>query len=182
MENDKLPRECWYLKRWLEEHFISGRYYTIEELCDNVVDSNGNKLFKYNTDLRNHDKSISLSNAIRTINWSITDGYKIIIKDSKGSAKLCESEQEFNAWKEKEMKRLLPKWQYLNNLKWKAERDGTIPIYNQRLNENKDNNVVNVYQKGNVVKSGKYAGMTFEELLVAGMCESLKGGDGNGES
>lgn len=179
MDQKKLPRECWYLKRWLEEHFVSGRFYTIEELCDNVVDNIGRKLFKYNTDLRNHDKSIQLSNAIRKINWSITDGYKIIIKDSKGSAKLCESEQEFNEWKEKEMKRLLPKWQYLNNLTWKAERDGTIPIYNQAMNENKDNKVVKVYQKERVVKTGKYAGMTLSELISAGMCESLNNGGDN---
>lgn len=168
-----LTTEQYILKSWLENHFISGRYYTIEEICENVVDKNGKHIFTLNENPYNHDKCIKLSNMRRKINWNCNDGYKIIIANEKGSIKLCENEKEFNEWKQHEMDKLLPKWQYLNNLKWKADRDGQVPIYNQALNENKDNKITKVYAKEKVVKSGKFAGMTMSELMLAGMKESF---------
>jgi len=163
----------WVLKNWLEHHFISGRYWSIEEICDLVKDRDGNNAYKLNTDPYKHDKCIELSNDVREINWSVEEGYKIIVKDSKGGIKLCESREEFDTWRNNELAKIEPKWKFLNNLKWKAERDGTVPIYNQAMNENKDNNVVKVYAKEKRIVGGKYDGMTLQELLIAGMKESL---------
>ena len=115
---------------FLKDNFVSGRYYTIEELVDRVVDSEGKPYYELNTNPRNHDKCVALSNDIRAINWTITDRYHIIIKDNKGSAKLVESETEFNEWVEKEKAPLIKKLGYLSNLKWKESREGTMPIVN----------------------------------------------------
>ena len=115
---------------FLKNNFISGRYYTIEELVDRVVDSEGKPYYKLNTNPYIHDKCSVLSSDIRAINWSITDRYHIIIKDTKGSAKLVESEQEFNEWVEKEKAPLIKKLGYLSNLKWKEDREGTMPMVN----------------------------------------------------
>lgn len=91
---------------------------------------NGELAYKLNLDPKKHDKCIALSNDVKTINWSITEGYKIIIKDKKGGVKLCESETEFESWKEEQMRIVTRKFQYLNNLAWKAKRDGIVPIVN----------------------------------------------------
>lgn len=168
-----LETRQWRLKDWLENHFVSGRFFSVEEIVENVRDSLGRKLYELNTDPYNHDKCIALSNDVREINWSITEGYKIIIKDNKGGVKLCESEKEFNAWRDSEIAKLKPKWEYLNNLVYKASRDGTVPIYNQKLNENKDNKVVEVYAKEKRVKEGKYAGLTISELIEIGKIETF---------
>ena len=118
------------LMDFLKDNFISGRYYSIEELVDRVVDSEGNPYYKLNTNPYTHDKCVALSNDVRTINWAITDRYYIIIKDNKGGCKLVESETEFNEWVEKEKAPLIKKLGYLSNLKWKENREGTMPIVN----------------------------------------------------
>ena len=115
---------------WLKEHFISGRYYSIEEIVENVRDNEGNPYYTLNTNPYNHDKCVALSNDVRTINWTITDRYHIIIKDNKGGVKLCESKTEFDTWKKEQLEPLETKWKYLNNLEWKADRDNTMPIVN----------------------------------------------------
>ena len=118
------------LMDFLKDNFISGRYYSIEELVDRVVDSEGKPYYKLNTNPYTHDKCVALSNDVSTINWAITDRYHIIIKDTKGGCKLVESETEFNAWVEKEKAPLIKKLGYLSNLKWKENREGTMPIVN----------------------------------------------------
>ena len=118
------------LMDFLKYNFISGRYYSIEEIVDRVVDSEGKPYYKLNTNPYNHDKCVALSNDVRTINCSITDRYHIIIKDNKGGCKLVESKAEFEEWKNRELKPLETKWKYLNNLTWKENRDGTCPIVN----------------------------------------------------
>lgn len=146
-EQPNLTPRQWLLKNFLEHNFISGYYYSIEELVESVRDRDGNKVYKLNTNPYVHDKCIALSSDIKNINWNCNYGYKIIVKNAKGGAKLCESQQEFEDWRERELKPLQRKWEYLNNLKWKAERDGTIPILNQKLNVVKEPTPVEVYAK-----------------------------------
>lgn len=129
------------LMDFLKDNFISGRFYSIEEIVDRVVDNEGKPYYKLNTNPYNHDKCIALSSDIRTINWSITDRYHIIIKDSKGGCKLVESQEEFDSWKQKELKPLETKWKYLNNLAWKESRDGMCPIINLANNSIDPNDV-----------------------------------------
>lgn len=109
---------------YLKDNFISGRYFTIEEICG------ANLGYVLNTNPKSHDKCIALGSDIRAINWAIGCRYSIIIKDSKGSAKLCESKEEFDEWKKSELEPLERKWKYLNNLEYKAEQDGTMPLLN----------------------------------------------------
>lgn len=148
MEQSKLSPRQWLLKRFLEENFVSGKFYSIKEICDLVVYPSGEKAYIYNTDPYNHDKCVALGNDVRAINWSVSEGYKIIIKDKKGGVKLCENESEFIEWRNNELRPLEKKYAYLNNLKWKAERDGTMPIINQANNPvdtTKDLKSVKVY-------------------------------------
>lgn len=173
MEQKGLTTRQHRLKDFLEQHFISGKYWSIEEICENVKYGDGTPCYILNTDKAKHDKQIQLSADVRAINWNCVDGYKIIIKDKYGGMKLCESEEELNTWKNKELAKVERKYQYLNNLKYKANRDGQAPIYNQALNENKENKITQVYAREKVVPSGKYAGMTMAELMVAGMKDSF---------
>lgn len=109
---------------YLNNNFQSGKYFTIEEIC------NADLGYTLNTNPRIHDKCASLGSDIRAINWAIGSRYSIIVKDKKGSCKVCESKEEFDEWKENEMKPLITKIKYLNNLEYKANRDGTAPIIN----------------------------------------------------
>ena len=131
---NKLNTRQWLLKKYLLDHFRSGEFITIEEICANVCYSDGVPCYQLNTNPYNHDKCACLSNDVRTINWSVDEGWKIIIKDTKGNVKLCESQEEFEEWRERELKPLEKKWKYLNNLVFKAKREGTMPFLNQKLN------------------------------------------------
>ena len=163
MEKGLTPRQ-WCLKRFLEDNFIPGHFFSIEELVRGVLLPNGEPAYKLNTDPHKHDKCIALSGDIKTINWSCQEGYKIIIKDSFGGAKLCESEVEFNTWRNAELEKVNKKYQYLNNLKWKADRDGIAPIINQAGNpvdyDKKDLKSVEVYMKPTEEEKGlEYTGI-----------------------
>jgi len=143
--NEKLSPRAWALKRFLEENQGQHRYFSIKEICDNVFLPDGTNAYTFNTDPYKHDKCIALSNDVKSINWTVNEGYKIIIKDKFGGVKICESESEFNEWKERELKPLVRKFQYLNNLSWKAERDGTMPIINLANNPVENPHFVDVF-------------------------------------
>lgn len=118
---------------YLKDNFVSGKYFSIEELCS------ANLGYTLNTNPRIHDKCAMLGQDIRVINWTIANRYSIIIKDKKGGCKLCESETEFNAWRDEEKAKIDRKYQYLNNLVYKAKQDDTMPMLNLNdrvLNDN----------------------------------------------
>lgn len=109
---------------YLENNFEQGKYFSIESICDAELG------YELNTNPKTHDKCISLGNDIRQINWKIGHRYSIIVKDKKGGCKLCESQQEFNEWKQSELAPLERKWKYLNNLSYKASWHDTAPLIN----------------------------------------------------
>lgn len=109
---------------FLKDNFQSGRFFTIEEICAAELG------YVLNTNPKSHDKCVALGSDIRAINWAIGCRYSIIIKDSKGSAKLCESEKEFESWKKAEKEKVERKSQYLNTLTFKAEQHDTMPLLN----------------------------------------------------
>lgn len=118
---------------YLEENFESGKFFSIESLC------NADLGYELNTNPKSHDKCIALGNDIRQINWKIGHRYSIIVKDKKGGCKLCESQTEFDDWKDSEKKPLERKWEYLNNLTYKARLHDTAPfinLKNRALEEN----------------------------------------------
>lgn len=135
------------LRNWLRNHFISGKYWTIEEMVKNVRNEYGEPYYKLNTNPYIHDKCATLSADIKTINWSVTEGYNIIVKDTKGGAKICESEQEFLEWRERELAPITRKYQYLSNLKYKAKQDGTCPIIDQQNQPVENVQPINVFPK-----------------------------------
>ena len=109
---------------YLENNFEHGKYFSIESIC------NANLGYELNTNPKTHDKCIALGNDIRQINWRIGHRYSIIVKNKKGGCKLCESQTEFDDWKENERKPLERKWEYLNNLSYKASWQDTAPLIN----------------------------------------------------
>ena len=125
--NQNLTTRQHRLRDYIDDNFRPGYYFSIEEICAAGLG------YELNTNPKIHDKCAALGSDVRAINWAIANRYKIIIKDKKGGIKLCESEEEFNEWRDGEKAKLDRKYQYLNNLKWKADRDGTVPIVN--LNE-----------------------------------------------
>lgn len=130
------------LVNYLEEHFVNGKYFTIEEICAAELG------YELNTNPKSHDKCVALGNDIRQINWAIASRYSIIVKNKKGSCKLCESKQEFDKWKQGELAPLERKWKYLNTLEYKADRDGTMPLINlkDRALEEDEYEFVDVYK------------------------------------
>lgn len=112
------------LINYLENNFEQGKYFSIESIC------NADLGYELNTNPKTHDKCVSLGNDIRQINWKIGHRYSIIVKDKKGGCKLCESQDEFDEWKQSELAPLERKWKYLNNLSYKASLHDTAPLIN----------------------------------------------------
>lgn len=123
-----LKTRQWRLKDYLETHRGEG-FITIEQICEDLPE-----WYQLNTNPYTHDKCAVLSQDVRDINWSNEEGYQIIIKDKKGSIKYAETLEEFEEWRQHELDKLEPRYQYLNNLKFKAKMDGVMPIYNKALN------------------------------------------------
>lgn len=134
----------WILKMWLEKNFVKGKFFSIEEICEQVT-YNGEHLYTLNKNPRIHDKCLQLSDDVREINWNCVDGYKIIIKDEKGGIKLCESQEEFDSWYNDEIATMEIKYQYLNTIKQKAKWDGVVPIINKANNPVKDYKPIDVF-------------------------------------
>ena len=135
LEEQKKPKKMTTrqhaLKNWLDVSFVSGKFFSIEEVVAGVVDKEGKPYYKLNSNPRNHDKCIALSNDVREINWLIgVERYIPIIKDQYGGVKLCESKKEFDDFYNLHEKRVSRHYQYLNALKSKVEMDGYVPIIN----------------------------------------------------
>lgn len=132
------------LKNWLEQNFISGKFYSIEEMC------NAGLGYKLNTNPKVHDKCIALATDVKALNWATNrQRYIPIIKDKKGGIKLCETEQELKDFIKSETDKVEKVWQYANHLKSLINVDGSVPIVNLAnrslsLNEMKP---VDVYKK-----------------------------------
>lgn len=138
------------LKNWLETNFVSGKFFTIEEIVENVKDINGNPYYKLNTDPYNHDKCITLSNDVKQLNWATNvERYIPIIKDKKGSIKLCENKQELETYVQKEKERVKNTYQYYNHLDSLIRIDGSVPFINlaNRVLDDKEIKPVEVYMK-----------------------------------
>jgi len=132
------------LKNYLEEHFESGKFFTIEEIC------NANIGYILNTDPRNHDKCIALSQDVKQLNWATdVERYVPIIKDNKGSIKLCESESELRAFIDKEKRKVEKAYQYANHLQSLIYVDGQVRFINlaNRTLDDDELKPVEIYKK-----------------------------------
>jgi len=109
---------------FLEDNFKSGKYFSIEEICDSGLG------YELNTNPYTHDKCVALGSDIRQINWKIGFRYSIIVKDKKGGCKICESKEELETWREEEKKPLITKLEYLNNLEYKASFHDQVVLIN----------------------------------------------------
>lgn len=118
------------LKDYLNEHFVSGHYFSIEEIVKNVVDKDGQPYYKLNTDPKLHDKCIALSHDVKRINFNITSRYIPIIKNKWGGIKLAENKEELTAYIEGLKKKVEKQCEYYNTLIYKASLDGVIPYIN----------------------------------------------------
>lgn len=69
-EQSSLKTKHHILKNWLENNFVSGKYFSIEEIIENVRYADGTPLFKLNTNPKIHDKCIKLSKMVKDLNWA----------------------------------------------------------------------------------------------------------------
>lgn len=121
----KLTTRCHSLKNYLEANFVSGKYFTIKEICE------ANIGYTYNTNPYCHDRCIALSQDVKALNWATNvERYIPIIKDKKGSIKLCETREELEAFVESEKKKVEKANEYANHLKSLIQVDGTLPFIN----------------------------------------------------
>ena len=134
----------WILKMWLEKNFVKGKYFSIEEICEQVT-YKGEHFYTLNKNPRIHDKCLLLSDDVRAINWNTVDGYKIIIKDEKGGIKLCESKEEFDNWYNDEIATIEIKYQYLNTIKQKTKWEGVVPLINKANNPVQNHKPIDVF-------------------------------------
>lgn len=125
------------LKYWLKQNSKPGHWFTIEEIVENCKYKN-EPLYMLNKNPRIHDKCVQLASDINDINDSEVDGYKILIKNEKGSVKFAENEQELLNYivsiETPALKILKRCW----TLRRKAKLDGTMPIINKADNAIKD--------------------------------------------
>ncbi len=152
MERSKLTTEHHILKNWLKDNFVSGKFYTIEEIVANVRYADGTPIFKLNTNPYTHDKCVKLGKMVKELNWATNvERYIPIIKDKKGSIKLCETEQELKDFVAAEKKKVEKVCEYANHLQSLIQVDGTVPIINLagRTLELKEMKPVDVYKKPN---------------------------------
>ena len=61
---EKMTTRQHALKNWLDENFVSGKFFTIEEVVVGVVDSEGKPYYTLNKNPKKHDKCIALSNDV----------------------------------------------------------------------------------------------------------------------
>lgn len=146
----QLETRCHRLKDWLEENFVSGKFWTIEEIVRNVRDSEGQPYYELNTNPHTHDKCIALANDVKQLNWHTNrERYIPIIKDKRGAIKLCENKEELEKYVDSEKKRIENTYKYYNHLDSLTKVDGTIPFINQanRVLDEKEIKPIEVYAK-----------------------------------
>lgn len=146
----KLETRQHALKNWLEANFVSGKYWTIEEIVYLVRDSEDNPYYKLNTNPYTHDKCITLSNDVKELNWHTErQRYIPIIKDKQGSIKLAENKEELEAYINGEKKKYENAFKYYNHLSSLIELEGTIPFINQanRVLEDEEIKPIEVFAK-----------------------------------
>lgn len=145
-----LTSEHHILKNYLEEHFVSGKFFTIEEIVAGVKYPDGTPIFKLNTNPYTHDKCVKLGKMVKELNWATdVERYIPIIKDSKGSIKLCESEQELRAFVDKEKRKVEKAYQYANHLQSLIYVDGQVRFINlaNRTLDQDEMKPVDIYKK-----------------------------------
>lgn len=145
-EQQGINTRQWVLKMWLEKNQVKGHFFSIEEIVESVTYC-GEHLYELNTNPKIHDKCLLLSQDVNAINDSVVNGYKIIIKDSKGGIKLCESKDEFDRWYYAVTHPLFKILKRMNLLKWKTEWQDTMPIVNKAGNavKEKDLSFIDVF-------------------------------------
>lgn len=128
----KLETRQHALKTWLEANFVSGKYFTIEAVIKGVKDSEGNCYYQLNTNPSTHDKCIALSNDVKQLNWHAgRERYIPIIKDNKGSIKLCENKEELETFTQELKRKVENAHKYANHLQSIIDLQGTMPFINQ---------------------------------------------------
>lgn len=130
------------LKNYLEQNFESGKWFTIEEICNADIG------YVLNTDPKIHDKCIALSNDVKELNWATgVERYIPIIKNKKGAIKLAESKQELQDYIDWQKARLENSYKYYNHLVGLQELQDTMPFINlaNRCLKDKELKTIDIY-------------------------------------
>lgn len=131
MKTHKLTTECHLLKNWLEAHFVSGKYFTIEEIVENVRDGEGKPIFVLNTKPTTHDRCIKLANMVKELNWATNvERYIPIVKDKNGGIKLAENKAELEDFIRGLKHKVENANKYANHLQSIIDLQDTMPFIN----------------------------------------------------
>lgn len=142
LKNQPLTTRQHRLKDFLEDNFVSGKFFTIEEVVENFKDNEGQPYYKLNTNPYTHDKCIALANDVKALNWKTgVERYIPIVKNSKGSIKLCENREELEIYINHEKKKYEKAWKYYNHLNGLISLEGTIPFMTQANRVLKDSEI-----------------------------------------
>ena len=127
----KLTSEHHLLKNYLEAHFVSGKYFTIEEIVANVKDSEGKPIFTLNTRPQTHDRCIKLANMVKELNWATNvERYIPIVKDKNGGIKLAENKAELEDFIKGLKHKVENANKYANHLQSIIDLQDTMPFIN----------------------------------------------------
>lgn len=150
MKTTKLTSEHHILKNYLIEHFISGHYYSIEEIVEKVRYDDDTPLFKLNTNPYTHDKCFKLSKMVKELNWATNvKRYIPIVKDKFGGIKLAENKSELEGFIKDLKHKVENANKYANHLQSLIDLQDTIPFINlaNRVKTESEMKPIEIYAK-----------------------------------
>lgn len=116
------------LRQWLDDNFVQGKFFSIEEVVSGVVNEEGIPYYTLNKNPKTHDKCVSLANDIKQLNRKTIDNFIPIIKDDKGGCKLAENSEELKEFIEDLRREAKNKAIYCNTIISKTNMEGIIPL------------------------------------------------------
>ena len=116
------------LRKWLDDNFVQGKFFSIEEIVRGCVDEEGKPYYALNCNARIHDKCLALANDIKQLNRKTTENFIPIVKDNKGGCKLAENEDEVKDFIEALRAEARNKAIYCNIIISKTNMEGVIPL------------------------------------------------------
>lgn len=134
------------LRQWLDDNFVSGKFFSIEEVVSGFIDNEGKPYYELNTNPKIHDKCIALGKDIKAINRLQIENYIPIIKDNKGGCKLAENKEEVKAFIEELREEAKNKAIYCNVIISKTNMEGIIPLFDVNGNVLTDSKPIEVYK------------------------------------
>lgn len=116
------------LRKWLDDNFVSGKFFSIEEIVKDFKDEEGKPYYELNHNPKKHDRCLLLANDIKAINRLQKENFIPIVKDNKGGCKLAENKEEVKEFIEVLRAEAKNKAIYCNTIISKTNMQDMIPF------------------------------------------------------